>query len=140
MYMDRQNLFSSAQAITTGSTASTDIIDLGSSRDIGSGDVLEVIVVIDQTFTSGGAGTLDVKLQTDTAVGFGTVVTLLSTGATALASLTAGAAIARWRVPRGVLRYLRLQYVVATADMTAGTITAGISIGRQETAVYADAL
>jgi hypothetical protein len=140
MYMDRQNLFSSAQAITTGSTASTDIIDLGSTRDIGSGEVLEVIVVIDQTFTSGGAGTLDVKLQTDTAVGFGTVVTLLSTGATALASLTAGAAIARWRVPRGVLRYLRLQYVVATADMTAGTITAGISIGRQETAVYADAL
>jgi hypothetical protein len=140
MYMDRQNLFSAAQAITTGSAASTDIIDLGSTRDIGSGEVLEVIVVIDQTFTSGGAGTLDVKLQTDTAVGFGTVVTLLSTGATALASLTAGAAIARWRVPRGVLRYLRLQYVVATADMTAGTITAGISIGRQETAVYADAL
>jgi hypothetical protein len=140
MYMDRQNLFSAAQAITTGSAASTDIIDLGSTRDIGSGEVLEVIVVIDQTFTSGGAGTLDVKLQTDTAVGFGTVVTLLSTGATALASLTAGAQIARWRVPRGVLRYLRLQYVVATADMTAGTITAGISIGRQETAVYADAL
>jgi hypothetical protein len=140
MYMDRQNLFSAAQAITTGSAASTDIIDLGSTRDIGSGEVLEVIVVIDQTFTSGGAGTLDVKLQTDTAVGFGTVVTLLSTGATALASLTAGAAIARWRVPRGVLRYLRLQYVVATADMTAGTVTAGISIGRQETAVYADAL
>jgi hypothetical protein len=140
MYMDRQNLFSAAQAITTGSAASTDIIDLGSTRDIGSGEVLEVIVVIDQTFTSGGAGTLDVKLQTDTAVGFGTVVTLLSTGATALASLTAGAQIARWRVPRGVLRYLRLQYVVATADMTAGTVTAGISIGRQETAVYADAL
>jgi hypothetical protein len=140
MYMDRQNLFSSAQAITTGSTASTDVIDLGSTRDIGSGDVLEVIVVIDTTFTSGGAGTLDVKLQTDTAVGFGTVTTLLSTGATALASLTAGAQIARWRIPRGVLRYLRLQYVVATADMTAGTITAGISIGRQETAVYADAL
>jgi hypothetical protein len=140
MYMDRQNLFSAAQAITTGSAASTDIIDLGSTRDIGSGEVLEVIVVIDQTFTSGGAGTLDVKLHTDTAVGFGTVTTLLSTGATALASLTAGAQIARWRVPRGVLRYLRLQYVVATADLTAGTITAGISIGRQETAVYADAL
>jgi hypothetical protein len=140
MYMDRQNLFSAAQAITTGSAASTDIIDLGSSRDIGAGETLEVVVVIDTTFTSGGAGTLDIKLQTDTAVGFGTAVTLLSTGATALASLTAGAAIARWKVPRGVLRYLRLQYVVATADMTAGTITAGISIGRQDTAVYADAL
>jgi hypothetical protein len=140
MYLDRQNLFSSSQAITTGSTASTDIIDLGSSRDIGAGEPLEVIVAIDATFTSGGAGTLDVKLQTDTAVGFGTAVTLASTGATALASLTAGAAIARWKVPRGVQRYLRLQYVVATADMTAGTITAGIGIGRQDTATYADAL
>jgi hypothetical protein len=57
-----------------------------------------------------------------------------------VASLTAGYQVARWRIPRGVLRYLRMQYVVATADMTAGTITAGISIGRQETAVYADAL
>jgi hypothetical protein len=140
MYLDRQNLFSSAQAITTGSTASTDIIDLGSSRDIGAGEPLEVIVAIDTTFTSGGAGTLDVKLQTDTSSGFGSAVTLASTGATALASLTAGAAIARWKVPRGVLRYLRLQYVVATADMTAGTITAGIGIGRQDTATYADAL
>jgi hypothetical protein len=140
MYLDRQNLFSAAQAITTGSTASTDIIDLGSSRDIGAGEPLEVIVAIDATFTSGGAGTLDVKLQTDTSSGFGSAVTLASTGATALASLTAGAAIARWKVPRGVLRYLRLQYVVATADMTAGTITAGIGIGRQDTATYADAL
>lgn len=140
MYMDRQNLFSSAQAVTTGSTASTDIIDLGSTRDIGSGETLEVIVVIDTTFTSGGSGTLDFKLQTDTASNFGSAVTLQSTGAIAVASLVAGYAVARWKIPRGVLRYLRMQYVVATADMTAGTITSGISIGRQDTAVYADAL
>lgn len=141
MYMDRQNLFSAAQAITsTGDTASTDIIDLGSTRDVGVGGPLEVIVVIDTTFTSGGAGTLDIKLQTDTSSGFGSAVTLASTGATALASLTAGAAIARFKVPRGTLRYLRLVYTVATAAMTAGAVTAGISIGRQDTTVYADAL
>jgi hypothetical protein len=57
-----------------------------------------------------------------------------------VASLVAGYAVARWKIPRGVLRYLRMQYVVATADMTAGTITSGISIGRQDTATYADAL
>lgn len=140
MYMDRQNLFSNAQAVTTGSTASTDIIDLGSVRDIGAGEELEVIVVIDTTFTSGGSGTLDFKLQTDSAVGFGTVTTLFSTGAIAVATLVAGYSVARWKIPRGVSRYLRLQYVVATADMTAGTITAGISLGRQDTATYADAL
>jgi hypothetical protein len=139
MYMDRQNLFSSAQAITV-TAASTDLIDLGSTRDIGSGEVLELIVVVDTAFTAGGSATLDIALQTDTAVGFGTATTLLTTGTIAVASLTAGYVAARWRLPRGVLRYLRLNYTVATGPMLTGTITAGISIGRQETAVYADAL
>lgn len=139
MLMDRQNLFSSAQAVTA-SAASTDIIDLGSSRDVGAGEALEVIVVVDASFTAGGAATLDVALQTDTSSGFGSAVTLLSTGATALASLAAGSSIARFKVPRGTLRYLRLYYTVATGPMTAGTITAGISLGRQDTATYADAL
>lgn len=139
MYMDRQNLFSSAQAITA-SAASTDIIDLGSSRDIGAGDPLEIIVVVDTTFTAGGAATLDIALQTDTSSGFGSAVTLASTGATALASLAAGASLARFKVPRGTLRYLRLYYTVATGPMTGGAITAGVSIGRQDTAEYPDAL
>jgi hypothetical protein len=139
MYLDRQNLFSSSQAVTA-TAASTDIIDLGSSRDIGAGEPLEIIVAVDTTFTAGGAATLDIALQTDTSSGFGSAVTLASTGATAVASLTSGVAIARWKVPRGVLRYLRLNYTVATGPMTAGTITAGIGIGRQDTATYADAL
>jgi len=139
MLMDRQNLFSSAQAVTA-SAASTDIIDLGSSRDVGAGESLEVIVVVDTTFTAGGSATLDVALQTDTSSGFGSAVTLLSTGATAVATLAAGVALARFKVPRGTLRYLRLYYTVATGPMTAGTITAGISLGRQDTATYADAL
>ena len=139
MLMDRQNLFSSAQAVTA-SAASTDIIDLGSSRDIGAGEPLEIIVAVDTTFTAGGSATLDIALQTDTASNFGSAVTLASTGATAVASLTSGVQIARFKIPRGTLRYLRLYYTVATGPMTAGTVTAGVSLGRQDTAVYADAL
>lgn len=139
MYLDRQNLFSSAQAITA-TAASTDLIDLGSTRDIGAGEPLEVIVAVDTAFTAAGAATLTIALQTDTSSGFGSAVTLATTSAIAVASLTVGAAVAVFKVPRGVLRYLRLNYTVATGPMTAGTVTAGLSIGRQDTATYADAL
>jgi hypothetical protein len=141
MILDRQNLFSSAQALTsTGAAASTDIIDLGSSRDIGAGEILEIIAEVDTTFTSGGSATLVVALQTDTSSGFGSAVTLATGSTIAVAQLSAGAELAKFRIPRGVLRYLRLVYTVGTAAMTAGSVTAGVVLSRQDSAVYASSI
>jgi hypothetical protein len=43
--LDRLNLFSNEQAITA-STASTDIIDLGSTRDVGAGEMSTVLILV----------------------------------------------------------------------------------------------
>ena len=67
MLIDSQTLFSDQQAVTaTGSTASTNIVDLGVARDIGGAavDRLALLCQVAAGFTSGGAATLQVQLQT----------------------------------------------------------------------------
>jgi len=132
MIFDKELLFSDAQAVTsTGANASTNIVDLGVRRDIGRGEPLWLTIVVPTAFTSGGAGTLDFQLQTDDNSSFSSATTLWTSSAQALAALAAGA---KWqvRLPKGCERYLRLNYQVATAAMTAGAITAGITIGSSD--------
>jgi hypothetical protein len=137
-YLDRQILFSSEQAITA-SAASTDVIDLGSSRDVGAGEPIMVLVQVTQAFDA--LTTLTVALQTSATENFASPVQLTAQ-TLALASLTAGAKFAIGPVPRGVLRYLRLYYTVTGTTPTAGKITAGAGTEgvHQDTAVYPDAL
>jgi hypothetical protein len=114
-YLDRQILFSNEQAITA-SAASADVIDLGSSRDIGAGEPVMVLVQVTQSFDA---------------------LTSLP-----LASLTAGARFTAGPVPGGVLRYLRLYYTVTGSNPTTGKITAGCGVEgvHQDTAIYPDSL
>ena len=56
MLIDAQNRFSNAQPVITGTTPSTNVIDLGVARDIG-GAVTEDLFLLCQVvtaFTSGG--------------------------------------------------------------------------------------
>jgi hypothetical protein len=133
-------------AINTGAPAtynSTNVLDLHlinggipvlangqGARDIGIGDdnMLQLMVLVTTTFTSGGAGTLQVNFQgaPDNGAGApGTWTTYSSTEVYALAALIAGARLMDQAVPRppaGVTfpRFLRLTYVVGTAAFTAG--------------------
>lgn len=131
-------------AQVVGTYNSTNIIDLGvtsgvptsanggGARDIGIGDdnMLQLLVQVTTTFTSGGAGTMVVNFQgaPDNGAGApGTWTTYESSAVYALASLIAGARLMDQAVPRppaGVVipRFLRLTYGVAGATMTAGTI------------------
>lgn len=137
MIIDRENLFSDGQAVTS-SAASTDLIDLGlADRDIGKGNELELLISIDVLFVTGDAATLNVSLQTDNAITFDTgPTTLWSTGVTAVSALTAGT---QWkvRVPRGTDRYLRVYYTVGTGSFSAGNITAGIVADVDDQQIYA---
>jgi hypothetical protein len=137
-YLDRQILFSNAQAITA-SAASTDVVDLGSSRDVGAGEPVMVLVQVTQAFDN--LTSLTVALQTSATENFASPVQLTAQ-TLALASLTAGARFAIGPVPRGVLRYLRLYYTVTGSTPTAGKITAGAGTEgvHQDTAVYPDTL
>ncbi len=129
MILDKLLMFSEAQAITA-TAASTDVIDLspmkGTKRDIGVGEPLEFWATVNTTATAGGAATLNVQLQTS--ADNSTWVTLYDSGTLALASLTAGKRILSTKVPAGVLKYLRVNYVVATGPLTAGAFTAGINL------------
>jgi hypothetical protein len=127
MIIDSQNQFSSAQAVTsTGSTASTNVIDLGANRDIGGAvtDRLMLLCDVVAPFTSGGSATLQVQFQTSSDNSVWS--TLAQSDAIPVASLVQGYKFLPGEVPGGTARYVRLNYVVGTAAMTAGKITAAL--------------
>jgi len=54
MYIDAQGLFSDAQALTA-TAASTNIVDLGSDRNIGVGEEMVVAIFLDVAADDGDA-------------------------------------------------------------------------------------
>lgn len=129
MILDKLLMFSEAQAVTA-SAASTDVVDLGpidgTRRDIGVGEPLEFWANVNTTAAAAGAATVNIQLQTS--ADNSTWVTLLDSGSLALAALTAGKRVISAKVPQGVLKYLRVNYVVGTGPLTAGAFTSGINL------------
>lgn len=136
MIFDNQSLLSDAQAITV-TAASTNVLDLGPiatgiTRDIGKGKPIPLLIQVVEQFTAVGAATLTVALQVDDNSGFASAKTVWTSAAIALADLAPGDVIIPEYVQRGTdERYLRLNYTVATGPMTAGKITAGVTMGNQ---------
>jgi hypothetical protein len=136
----------------TGNTASTNIIDLHlvglpvlanlqGARDIGIGDdpAMKLLVQVSTTFT-GTTGTLAVSLQGATDNGSGVpnaFVTWWTSPVYALATLVAGARLLDMDMPRppagvAVPRFLQLNYAIATAVMTGGTLKCFIVLDRHD--------
>lgn len=134
--LSNQNLFSDRQAITA-TAASTNTIDLGPidagmRRDIGPGKPIPVLLQVVEDFAAAGAATLTVALQVDDNTAFSSPKTVATLSAIALADLKAGKQLPLDFIPRGTNeRYMRLNFTVATGPMTAGRITAGITVGHQ---------
>lgn len=119
-------------------------------NDIGIGDGMSppnLLCVVGTAFTAAGAGTLQVQLQaavdTGTNTGIpGTWDTIVETDALPLSVLTAGRQIAEFAVPprypgQGFPRFYRLNYVVASGPMTAGSIsTSALITGRDDNPLY----
>lgn len=134
-YIDNLNLFSDEQAITV-TAPSTDVIDLGVDRDIGSGEAIELVIKVNDLFTAAGDATLTIDVETDNDSAFGSANIIASSGAIGKAALTAGSEHLKIRVPMTTERYLRLNYTVATGPMTAGSLTAGLQLSRQDNRAY----
>ena len=134
MILDNENLFSQRQAITV-SDVSTNDIDLGVNRDIGKGEPLELLFVAEETFTA-QAATLTISFLTDDDAAFGSPTVLATSGAIPVAQLESGEQVFGIRVPRVTQRYLRCDYAVANGPFTAGTLTAGIIIDREDDQAY----
>jgi hypothetical protein len=137
MILDKQNQFSSAQAVTV-TAASTNIIDLGASSYVtNSNGALgpEILFTIDTTFTAGGSATLTITVRSSAAEAMSSPVLHTVSTAIPVASLTAGSRVPfSARIPQTALRYVDVHYTVATGPMTAGAISAQVVADRQTNA------
>ena len=140
MILDAQNLFSTAQALTA-TAASTNVIDLGVARDIGTtgfAPAPSVVMQVISALVSAGSSTLTVTVQGST--DNSTFDDMVSTRAIPKASLTAGALFSVKMPPlqigQSLPRYIRLYYTAGTADFTGGTITAWLGLDVQRNRAY----
>lgn len=154
MIRDAFLLFDSAAnlAQVTGTYTSANILDLHMSgiptlanlqgaRDLGIGDnpALKLLVQVVTAFT-GTTGTLQVILQGAPDNGSGVPGSYSNWWASPLytvAQLNAGSRLMDMDLPRppdgvSMPRFLRMSYVIATATMTAGTVSAEIILDRQD--------
>ncbi len=122
MIIDKQLEFSDGQAITA-SAASANYVDTGAA-----GNAYEELWFVVQVATALAGGTsLAVALETDDSAAFGAAKTLFATAAIPAASLTAGAQVAKVRVPPGAKRYLRANYTVV-GPFTSGSVDAFLAM------------
>lgn len=139
MITDALLLFSDAQAVTAAA-GSTNNIDLGSVRDIGTGDDLYVVAVLDVAMTDGAGNTypLVVALEGDSTETFtpdGTqdlfsFPAASAIGTTKFAKLSPGSAPLQYR-------YIRLKYTPTGGNLTAGSVTAFVTKDIAKFAAYA---
>lgn len=140
MIFSAEQLFSDDQAITA-SADSTNVIDLGApgtpyggaaalNQDIGKGAPIPILAQVTTAMAAAGAATLEVIISTGSTTALGT--TIASSGAIPKATLVAGYQIPIQVLPNQIVeRYLGIEYVVTTGPMTAGNVTAGITMGNQ---------
>jgi hypothetical protein len=145
IFSDLQNL---AQA--AGSYVSTNSIDTWKGKsaaagtpaiggpltgDFGRGnDVMYIVGIVTQAFTSAGAATLQIQvIQADDAALTSNVQVLRETRALAAGTqpsvFTLGKVLNMQNVPSMTKQFLGLQYTIGTATTTAGKITAGLRKG-----------
>ena len=134
MFIDTQNEFSDAQAVTS-TAISTNVIDIltaDTTLDIGQGEQLYLVVqtAVTATDTSSDA-TLTISLESDSAAALNSSPTVhFSTGALAFAAFaTAGTRLVTIALPHGSYkRYLGVRYTVASGPLTAGAFDAFLTV------------
>lgn len=152
--LDASNIFDGTLNPSTGvaitaSAVSTNVLDLLSGTDIGSGLAYDQEVHVDciTTFTAAGAATLQISLQGS--IDNASFFDLIFSPVYAKANLVAGQPIFRYAVPPDqlnmpgvppaqptLIRYLRLNYVVSTGPFTAGSVMSYLSVDREERLIF----
>lgn len=133
MIIDKRLQVSALQALSgAGAAPSTDVIDLGSSRLIGPGDLLWWVIVA-RTGLAGTTPTLAIAVQTDDASNFPSAATLLTHPTLAAAAFVTGTRIV---IPMSFTneRFLRLNY---TLGGTTPSATVDAFLTNQDPAAWA---
>lgn len=127
MFMDALLLFSDAQVLTAAA-ASTSYVDLKAARNIGVGEDLYIVLIVDVALTdSGSNSTVTVDLQGDS------TTTITPDGTQTLFTIAALAAIGAKYVAKispglaANYRYVQLYYTMNNGDLSTGSVTAFIT-------------
>lgn len=135
MYIDKFLQVSTNQAVTV-TAPSTDVIDFGQANpNVGLSDRSTMAVTVNVAATAAGAATVTFVIQ-DSADNT-TWADVSSSGAIPKTALTAGYQLAM-PMPTKLRRYCRLNYVVGTGPLTAGTFSAQVVAGFQQNTAYPD--
>lgn len=140
MIFDKENLYSDAQAVTA-SAASTNYIDHGVARDLGTGENLYLVVACVTAMTdSGSDSTVAVALEVDGDSAFGSVDNTITVGT--FSALSAAGTVKYLRLPPGSVnsRYTRVYYTVANGNLTTGSFTAFLTRDIDKYVAYADGI
>jgi hypothetical protein len=153
MLFDANLLFSNYQSLavtaaTSGSVASTTVIDLSVSRDLGEandgiGSVPKIVVMSTQSAITSACGSATLNIQFQGSTDSSNWTTYIETGAMTTTSLTSGSMIANFAWPRraigaAVPRYVRLNYSFSgstTAVISTGIVYAGVVLEAQQNSV-----
>jgi hypothetical protein len=137
MILSNQQLFSDDQAVTA-TAISTNVIDLGLTGtpygaaaplngDVGKGNPIESLFQVTADFAT--LTSLTVAIETGATASLGTV---LASVVVPVAALKTGYRLPIRFIPDGLVgRYLGMRYTVTGSNATAGTVTAGITLGVQ---------
>jgi len=130
MIIDRYNLFSGTQAETaTGTYDSDNVVDLGEAGDA-EFQPTRLHIQVPTACTSDGSATVQFKLVTSDDEDFSDSTTLWASDEIDYAELTQGykvTGVSGLSLPSGCLRYLKAQYIIGTAALTAGAFDAFLS-------------
>jgi len=125
MVLDKQNLFSEDQAVTT-TAVSTNVIDLGTDgSEVPTPNNKDAEILAQVTADFAGGTSVALSLYTDSDVAFGSATLMFTTAAVVTADLVAGYKFKVPHLPEGVERYVRVTYTVVGTH-SAGTITSGL--------------
>lgn len=138
-YVDSQLLLSDAQAVTA-SADSTNLIDLGIARDIGTGADLYLVTVVDVAMTDASSdSTVTVTLQGDSTT---TVTPDASQALFTIPATTAAGSVYYSKLDPGSAplqyQYINVNYTVANGNLTTGSFTTFITHDIQKYVSYAD--
>jgi len=138
MIHDALARFSNSQAVTA-SAASTDIMDLGEERRIGTGKPVYLVVQTTVVMAdSGSDSTVTATLESDSAEAFSSATTVLTLPV--FAAETAAGTRRMLAIPPDVLteRYIRVYYTVANGNLTTGSFDAFLTESVDAIQTYAD--
>lgn len=138
MYLDQQLLFDdNAEHLTN--EGSTNLVDLGAARNIGVGESLYFVIVVDTALTDASSNsTMTITLETDDNSSFSSATTAQTIG-TFEALAAAGTRLVAKLQPDAINeRYLRVKYTVANGDLSTGKFTAFLTKDLQAYTSYPD--